>query len=602
MLKKSFLIISIVMLMGEVNASEILFLKYDKLITASDGSNDGNTTGYDLTSLNADYFGAIKTDRLLAKVPNFSINAVDKTSWGGGADTTSFFYKNLYWEDNEKNNRLLAYYSDVSLSRGTTLKFELSCGRIQKPESGNIYLYAYDNNVSRWIRVGSVVDMKTSKEGSETGYEMIRFKIDSQTETSGDHNFTLVNGNGENFYDKDGSIPPKTLLAFGESVNSEGNISKLNLLIDKEDKCGCLCDMKIKLTDARDQTGSALSAPLNGVKETSLLTFVDGWEAKVTHPEKGKRVYGNGDSKIDISKEGQRKRFVSEEDNTTSEAVDTYTYYSLFQIHLKNQAEAGIDLKSKNDTFKLTLNRAKYCAVDNVGLYTLVNDGTVHLKGYGFNYDPKSHNFVFEGNFQDHPLQINNSKVDWNQIVITVTGRDVICQGMWRISLEVTPSTPNIGTLKLLDVADATDWKMEGMEFIIPYLNTDIDYGTYIVMTNQSDKEAEVYMDVYGDARKNEGKAQNARYTNIFIGSIPKRSTRIFFPKDLNRAILSRFPSFKAYRYLGKFLVLTEDENNIFVAAFQKDKANGKRSVPVLTKSLQMDSDFTVKKGYEFHE
>ena len=172
---------------------------------------------------------------------------------------------------------------------------------------------------------------------------------------------------------------------------------------------------------------------------------------------------------------------------------------------------------------------------------------------------------------------------------------------MWRISLDVTPSTSNIGTLKLLSVADATDWKMEGMEFIIPYLNTNTDYGTYIVMTNQSDKEAEVYMDVYGDAQKNEGKAQNAYYTNISIGSIPRRSTRIYFPKDLNQAILSRFPSFKAYRYLGKFLVLTEDENNIFIAAFQKDGANGKRSIPVLTKSLQMETNSTTK-GYRFHE
>jgi len=551
--------------------------------------------------LNADYFGAIKVDKLLVNTPNFSINTVDKTSWSGGADTTSTFYTNHYWDDNEKNNRLLAYYSSATLAKDTTLRFELNCGEIQKPESGNIYLYAYDNNISNWIKVGSVIDMKTSANYSNTGYDMIRFKVNSQMQTSGDHNFTLADGEGENTDDSSGLIPSKTLLAFGESVTADGNISKLNFLLKKGDKCGCLCDMKINLTDAKDKTGSTLSAPLNGVKETPLLTFIEGWIAKVTHPKNGKRVYGNGDSKIDISKEVQRKKFVSEEDNVTGDAEDTYPYYSLFQINLKNQAEVGVDLKTKNDTFKLTLNRSKYCAVDNVGLYTLVSDGTIHLKGYGFNYDEESHNFIFEGNFKDHLLQANNSQVDWNKIVITVTGKDVICQGMWRISLDVTPSTSNIGTLKLLSVADATDWKMEGMEFIIPYLNTNTDYGTYIVMTNQSDKEAEVYMDVYGDAQKNEGKAQNAYYTNISIGSIPRRSTRIYFPKDLNQAILSRFPSFKAYRYLGKFLVLTEDENNIFIAAFQKDGANGKRSIPVLTKSLQMETNSTTK-GYRFHE
>ncbi len=586
--------------------SEILLLKYDKLITQSDGTSEANTTGYDLTSLNNEYFSPIKVDKLLLDSTDFSINIANKTSWSGGADTTSLFYTNGYWEDNEKNSRLLAYYSDSALPKDSTLKFKLSCGEIEKLEDKSISLYAYDNNVSRWIKVGFLSDMQTSKSNQKEGYDMMMFKLNSQLESSGDHNFTRVDGKGESEDDSNGDIPSKTLLAFGQELTNDGNISKLNLLLKKDNKCGCVCDMQIELTEARDTTGSRLYAPLNGDVKTKLLTFVEGWEAKITHPHKGERVYGYANSKIDISKEAKRKRFVSKEDNQTGEAEDTYKYYSLFQIHLKNNAEVGIDLKSKNDTFKITLNRGRYCAIKDVGLYTLVHDTNFHLKGYGFIYDEKSHNFIFEGNFKDHPIQINNSKVDWNKIVISVTGRDVICQGMWRVSLDITPSTAGIGTLNLLSVENSTNWKMDGMEFIVPYLNTDINYGTYIVITNISDKNADVYMDVFGDNQKNEGAAQNAYYTNIPLGVIPRRSTRIFFPKDLNKAILSYYPAFKAYRYLGHFLVTVEDENLIEAAAFQKDGKNGKRSIPVLTRSLQIetqDNNITATySGHRFHE
>ncbi len=80
-----------------IKASEILLLKYDKLIPQSDGTSEANTTGYDLTSLNSEYFSPIKVDRLLLlDSVDFSINIANKTSWSGGADTTSIFYTNGY--------------------------------------------------------------------------------------------------------------------------------------------------------------------------------------------------------------------------------------------------------------------------------------------------------------------------------------------------------------------------------------------------------------------------------------------------------------------------------------------------------------------------
>ncbi len=565
-------------------SSEMMFIKYDKL-TSTLGDRVGNTLGYDVRDLSVEYTGPIKIDKLLKSKSNIVVNASNKLSWPGGADRGGRFFLNGYDSDNEKSNRVLAYYSDVSLSQGTTLKFSLSCGQIKAPDYGrSLNLYAYDNNVNRWIKVGFLIDFYEVYNGSNRGYTMVMFSINSNSERGGDHRFTLANGTIENENDSNGHIPANTLLAFGSGIDSNGNIENFELLPKRfSESCTCLCDMKIKLEDVVGGVNSHLDAPKRGVSEVSLLTFADGWEAKVTHFTKEKRYYSPASSLIDTSEIINRRRFVPE-GNDTNFNEDTYALRSLFAIHLENRAEYGIDISTRNDLFKIRLDKSDKCAIRSVSFYTLDKSSLSYKKREMYK---DANGWYFESNFESFPFQINNDQNDWNRIVIEVDDKHTICQGLWRVDFSIIPNETKKEN-KLLDKTPAADWKVDGMKFIVPYMSVDKDYGTFLVITNLSDKKVNLYMDVYGDGGKNEGAAQNYYYIDIKLPDIPKRSTRIYFPKDFTDAIWKKYPNFKAYRYMAKFIATAKDDE-IHAAAFQQDGNTGKRSIPVLKESLHQN-------------
>ncbi len=565
-------------------SSSLFLLKYDKLIPSM-GDSIGNTAGYNLKDLQHDYVEPVRIDKLLADKSNIVINIADKLSWPGGADRSSPFYTAGYWKDSDKNNRVLLYYSDVALDSGTSLKFSISCGYIRKPQRGSLALYAYDNNLNRWIKVGFLIDFHKTYVNSNEGFTMVRFSVNSNYEVRGDHRFTLADGSVENEDDSNGHIPPNTLLAFASEVDGSGNIKRFEILPKKFRKnCDCFCDMKIKLDYVLGGVNDYLEAPLRGVKEVSLLKFTDGWSAKVTHFTKAKRYFSPATSFIDISKWVNRKRFIPEGNDTNFEN-DTYSLRSLFAIHLENRAEYGVAIDSLNDLFKIRVNAPDKCAVKEVDFYTLNSDFS--YKKMKMFKDSKG--WYFLGILKKFPFYINNSTNDWNRIVIEVNSKDTICQTLWRVDFSIVPNETK-KEKKLLNAEVAADWRVNGARFIVPYMSVDKDYGTFLVITNLSDKRVNVYMDVYGDGGKSEGVAQNSYYLDIKLGDIPKRSTRIYFPKDFTDAIWKKFPYFKAYRYLAKFLVTAKDDD-IEAAAFQQDGNSGKRSIPVLRESLHRDEN-----------
>ncbi len=552
-------------------------LKQDGKYVSDSGQGLDVTDGVTYKSIKdapTEAFGPIKVDDLLTDYTDLEINSADTTNpkWPGTGT---------------KYNRMLSYWAGVDLMKNSTLKFEISCGQLKK-ESDGIFLFAYDCNATgqcRSLKVGSLIDKHEVANGSNTGYDMVRFKLDSTLEVAGDHNFTKYDGTQEDVNDSTGLIPAGTLLVFGTNRSNglntvpnynDGNITRLNLLPKKGKTCGCTCDMTIKLIDARDDNAQPLSDPMSGTTEAKLVTYVPGLKAKVQHLENGKAVDGYATSYISTATGVDRKKFIDE--NITIN--DTGLLTSRFFLNISNDAEYGIDLTNA-DRFTLNVNRAIYCAVKNVTIY----DDAGNSKALTKNADGA---YVLTGKFgtgttaDEYHLDMDNN------ISINVNGTDVICPGMWRVSLEVDFDENGVPNKKLLDVANAADWRINAMQFIIPYLNTDPNYGTYIVITNMGDKAASVFFDAYGDSGKNEGQASYAYYTNIQLGDIPRRSTRIYFPKDMNNALKAKFPAWHANRYLAKFYVVA-DQNNIEAAAFQKDGNNGKRSIPVLTQSLQID-------------
>ena len=83
----------------------------DRNVTLAIPNKSTRTTIKDAT---ADSFGAIKVDELLKSQNDLEINATDATSWKGTFVTTRY-------------NRMLAYYSDSALPKGTTLRFKINC-------------------------------------------------------------------------------------------------------------------------------------------------------------------------------------------------------------------------------------------------------------------------------------------------------------------------------------------------------------------------------------------------------------------------------------------------------------------------------------------
>ena len=569
----------------------------------------------------------IMIDDLLKGAPNLRVNAYNTVGWPG-ANTFNHSVLLGVLNGNEHNHRILSYYSDSELPKDATLTFKVSCGMLQKIAPQDVYLYALDsdaNGSSAWIRVGHLTDFTTATQDGLTGYTMLKFAVDSNYEVANDsdngvtngggvdHNFTMFNGLKETTDDQQGNIPAGTLLVFAternttagilsdrgtEYVNHDTNLTSLFIVPKKGDSCGCVCDTVLSLTDARDKTGTKLSAPMSNVKPVTLISYTPGLRAVVV-TQRGAGVNNflvrPADSWIDLRPASKRKRFLpSNMEPNGNNDVDTTPLTSTFRILLdQNNAHYSFDLNSQQDTFKLNVNRAIDCAVKRVDVTSWNNGSAQALK------DPNGGGYNLTNSFNTVDLTDAN-------VTFTVNGQDVICPGMWRVSLEVSPATPGVSSKKVLNVANADDWRMTAMEFIVPYLNTDPNYGTYIVITNQGDQTANVFFDAFGDGGKNAGTPTSAYYTNVPLGDIPKRSTRIYFPKDMNSALKARFPAWNANRYMAHFYVATANpnirliEDSIEAAAFQKDGNNGKRSIPILTRGRVWNGNQIT--GHTFHE
>ena len=622
---------------GAMASGLVFYYTQDTNVTADVQPEDANATAaglrndYNLTWIQANrpqrMNGVILVDDLLKGVPGLVVNAYNTTSWPGAGLFQQSIIAGVA-QNWQRNHRVLAYYSDSELPKDATLTFKVNCGMLQKVGAQDVYLYALDtdaNGTSAWIRVGHLTDFDQKIENGITGYTKLKFAVDSNYEVANDsdagvtngggvdHNFTIFNGAKEVTDDQQGNIPAGTLLVFAtdrnrttnilsdrgiDYSNNDTNLSSLFIAPRKGDECGCVCATTLELIDAKDKTGSDLSAPKSNVQPVTLVNYTSGLRAVVNTPGVGIANPRPSDSWIDLRATSKRKRFVpSGQEPTGIIDNDTTPLTSAFDIWLdQTNAQFGVNLNTRQDIFKINVNRAIDCAVKRVDLSSNIAGGGTPQQ---LIKNTETGAYERESNF--NALNILNSRVTF-----TVNGTDVICPGMWRVSLTIDPSAAGVPAKKVLNVANADDWRMTAMEFIVPYLNTDPNYGTYIVITNQGDETANVFFDAFGDGGKNAGTPSSAYYTNVPLGDIPRRSTRIYFPKDMNAALKARFPAWNANRYMAHFYVATSTtniqliEDSIEAAAFQKDGNNGKRSIPVLTRGRVWNGGQIT--GHTFHE
>jgi len=434
--------------------------------------------------------------------------------------------------------RSLIYVPDIDMAQNATFEVTIVNGAIQAAAGNNIYL-----SEGLATEVGKMTDFVADANGN---YTWMRFQI---TKGAG-----LVSGASVHFSEaKDGTL------------DAAGSITVVaNQGLAKGAK------VTAQVTLAKDDNGNTQNAPLTAVED--LIEVVDGITAAVTAPVTN--------SVIDV--DSGRTNFVAGGATTLTSSQSTTVTITT------NAAEVGLVLNGATDTYDLVIERDNCSGLDDVA-------GSIVVGGGGAPADFNASagcKWQWTGDFTLGDATGSALTGAGETATITVNGTDVLQTGDWTTTLkikanEITPATTEV---TLLDSETLITWSINGAQFIVPYINTNAAYGTYLVVTNTSDKDGDMSMDVYADKGNKLGETQAAMACqNVSIGTIPANSTATFYPSDLNTAIdatagCANFSTTND-RYLGQFSVVAPD-NSIHATAFQKDGTNGKRSVPVLTTGI----------------
>ena len=433
-------------------------------------------------------------------------------------------------------DRSLIYVPDIALAQGATIEITMTNGAIKKTSGNTIYLA--DGNSSQ--EVGKMTDFTVNAD--DTGYTWMRFQI---TDPDG-----LVSGDSVYFAKtKDGAL-------------ASGQIS---VIVNKGLSAGA--EVTAQVTRAKDDNGNDQNSPKTASE--SIAKVVDGITVSINPVD--------AVSTINVNKD--RMKFL--ETTGKSPANDTLvkSYTAKLDVNT-SAADVGLSLTG-SDTFDLNISGTD-CS------------GITAMRAVNSNLAPDTNGtcwFDFQGNFGaglGAKLK-SDSSTHGDYFEFTVDGDTILNPQDWVANMvikadEVTPADTE---LKVLNNSTILTWKLNGEQFIVPYLNTSAAYGTYLVVTNSSAKDAPMTMDVYADKGQKLGQAQSALVCqNVTVGTVPAHSTATFYPADFNNAIdgTSGCANFSTTndRFMGKFSLVAPTDT-IHAAAFQKDGANGKRSIPVLT-------------------
>lgn len=172
------------------------------------------------------------------------------------------------------------------------------------------------------------------------------------------------------------------------------------------------------------------------------------------------------------------------------------------------------------------------------------------------------------------------------RIEVDPAGTDVLQPGDWTTNLTVSSPEITSPTPMLTDVASHL-WYLNGITFKVPYMHTHPAYATYLIATNESAEDVDVYVDIYADQGAQGGVSQAQRAcTYVQLADLPANSTGAYYPTDILAAVDAKCPDFSTTndRFSATFTVGANRFSSVInAAAFQKDGGNGKRSIPVLT-------------------
>ena len=422
--------------------------------------------------------------------------------------------------------RSVVYQPDINMGQNSIIEITVTNGAVKETAGNVLYL-------SRGAEIGTMTDFLKDSNGN---YTWMRFKITAAAgATSGEALAITETETG--------------LAADAIKVVANQGLTKGS-------------KVTFQVTLAKDDTGSSQTSTLTAAE--NIMEVVDGITASVVTPVTV--------STIDV--DASRTQFTGATTTSTSTAVAVAT----------NGAEVGLVLDAAEDTYDLVIERSDCSGLDDVAGSITLGSGTAPA-----DFNATDCKWQWTGDFTDATGAALAGAGDL--ATITVNGTDVLRTGDWKVSLTVEADEVLPAGTKITPLENETllTWGINGSQFIVPYLHTQADYGTYVVVTNTSTADAEVSLDVYSDKSLKGGQTQaSMACSNITLATIPANSTATYYPSDINSAIdaTSGCANFSTTneRFMGQFS-LVAPSNNIHAVAFQKDGINGKRSIPVLTNS-----------------
>ena len=435
-------------------------------------------------------------------------------------------------------NRSIIYIPEINMAQNATIEITMENGVIASTSGNNLYLS--DGNASQ--EIGHMTDFL--KNTDNTGYKWMRFQITKNSGLQSGHSAYI-----------------------STRVDGDAATGALTVIADKGLSKGS--NVTAQVTLAKDDNGNTQNAPLTAAEK--VIEVTDGILASMAQPITN--------SIIDVNKD--RKKFELDSTTSTSSELNITTA----------SAEVGLALDSANDKYTILVERSNCDGVKKVTFNgnepSAENNDSAHCK------------WTWKGDFSGGNI---NRKVEFE-----VDGENVLQTGAWKVSVDVEADevTPAGTVLNVMNKTTLLNWGINGAQFVVPYLNTQSAYGTYLVITNTNKDDAAINLDVYSDKKVKLGQTQTEKScSNVLLGTVPANSTATFYPADFNTAI-DQTPGCANFsttndRYLGQFTVIAP-ENNIHAVAFQKDGANGKRSIPVLTQRLKSAAT-TDYKGHNWGE
>jgi hypothetical protein len=311
--------------------------------------------------------------------------------------------------------------------------------------------------------------------------------------------------------------------------------------------------MRLQVTAAFDTNGQPLTAPRTPAETVAKSTAQ--LSAKIQFLSGGGYADGPATSVVDVEASPSRTQFVAEgagEDTpngTTSQAAI-----------LVIDATVNNGIVVANASYTITLNGNQDAITD------------VELEG--LNFTETSDSWTLASDFATRDL----TSAGDNDVIITVSGTDVISIDNYTVDLVIDPAEAGVATQVSLDDELAFIWSINAMQAKITYMAINFSgFNSFIKIAVESSNDAALSADavIYEDPNNN---GPITTQQAVTIRTLAGPSLETISEADLVTAF-GLDPS-KSY-HLSLTLTVVAPQNTVQVSAFQKD-AVGRTQIPVL--------------------